>query len=48
MPSDRFVGNMPTPIDAARARAGLLDAHALGLAVRERLGEESYRRLHRA
>jgi len=41
-----FIGNMPIPIDAAVLRAGLLDAHALGLAVQGELGDEAYRRLH--
>jgi glycerol dehydrogenase len=41
-----FIGNMPMPIDAAILRRGLLDAHALGLAVCERTGDASYQRLH--
>ncbi|MCC6848303.1 MAG: glycerol dehydrogenase [Deltaproteobacteria bacterium] len=43
-----FIGNMPTPVDAASLRAGLLGAHDLGLAMRAEVGDEAYRRLHGA
>jgi glycerol dehydrogenase len=43
-----FIGNMPTPVDAASLRAGLLAAHELGLAVRAEVGDDAYRRLHAA
>jgi hypothetical protein len=37
---------MPTPMNAAILRRGLLDAHELGLEVGRRAGDESFRRLH--
>jgi glycerol dehydrogenase-like iron-containing ADH family enzyme len=41
-----FIGNMPVKTDAAALREGLLEADALGRAIRDEVGDSPYRRLH--
>jgi glycerol dehydrogenase len=41
-----FIGNMPQPVTAALVRSAVADAHALGLSVVNRSGDEPYQRLH--
>jgi glycerol dehydrogenase len=40
-----FIGNMPIPVSAETVRSAVLDAHVLGLAVADKIGDEAYRRL---
>ena len=41
-----FIGSMPQPVTTALVRSAVLDAHALGLSVAQRVGDAAYRRLH--
>lgn len=40
-----FIGNMPMPVTPPVVRAAVLDAHRLGLAVADKIGDAAYRRL---
>lgn len=43
-----FIGNMPLPLNPESILASIIEAHELGLAVTDAVGDTAYRRLHRA
>ena len=42
-----FIGNMPMRVTAEKVRSAILDAHRLGMATVEKVGDAAYRRLQR-